>query len=291
MFLALSEKSFEIEAITTVSGNVDVDQTTENLVHILQLSGIKKFPKIGRGSLKPLSGKRFEARQVHGRDGLGDCRLDLPKIDIEIQDGVDLIISEVISERVDVAIATGPLTNLAKALEKEPKIAQLLKKLYIMGGALRVPGNVTKHAEFNFYCDPEAAKIVLDSKIPITLVSLDVTQKAILKKENLSGFKAIKTKLADFIYHIAGYSIDYHIEFRASDGAYIHDPLAVGLAIDEKLGEYEDLCLDITLSGEKRAGLFVRKGRSNVHFCNSVHYKRFFNLFLHRLEKMSKEVK
>ncbi len=292
--LAIGEESFFIEAVTTVSGNVDVCQTTDNLLKILELCGLKEFPDIGKGGLEPLQGKRIDARPVHGKDGLGNTNLNfnLPP-DIKIHDAVELIISKIMRERVDAVVATGPLTNLARAIDKEPALARKLKKIYIMGGALRVPGNVTRFAEFNFFCDPSAAKIVLDSKIPITLVSLDITQKAILKREDVAGFKSMKNALSVFLFDIASFSIKYHIEERAAEGAYIHDPLTVGLAIDESLGEFEGLCVDVCVSGEERGRLFIKKGPPNVRFCNSVDYGRFLKLFLGNLERLinSREVR
>jgi len=286
----LNEKTFNLRAITTESGNVGIEQTTKNLIDILQLSTIKKFPEIGKGSPKPIKGKEREARLVHGTDGLGSSKLNLPHIDIKVQPGIDLIVREIISGNIDTIIATGPLTNIALALCKEPRIKSKLKNLYIMGGALRVPGNVTEHAEFNFFCDPEAVKLVLDSGIPITLVSLDVTEKAILTDKDLEGLKDIKTSLSQFIQHIADYSINYHKEFRKAQGAYIHDPLAVGIAIDESLGCFENLSIGIDVSGDRRGRIFIKEGSPNIRFCNNVDYKRFLNLFLERLEELSKEV-
>ena len=286
----MNEKTFDLAAITTESGNVSIKQTTKNLIDILQLSGIKKFPGIGKGSSKPIKGKSREARLVHGTDGLGSSKLNLPHIDIKVQHGIDLIVREVISGNIDTIIATGPLTNIALALRKEPRIKNKLKNLYIMGGALRVPGNVTEHAEFNFFCDPEAVKLVLDSRLPITLVSLDVTEKAILTNRDLEGLRNIKTSLSRFIQHIANYSINYHKEFRKIQGAYIHDPLAVGIAIDESLGCFENLSIGVDVSGDRRGRIFIKEGFPNIRFCNDIDCKRFLSLFLRRLEELSKEV-
>ena len=291
LFLALGESAFRIKAVTTESGNVGINQTTKNLISILQLVDMKAFPKIGKGSARSLKGKILEARTVHGNDGLANSYLDLPEPDLEIQDGIGLIVSEITSKYIDTLIATGPLTNIAKAMQAQPGIQKDLKSLYIMGGALAVPGNVTKFAEFNFACDPEAADIVLDSKIPVTLVSLDVTQKAILREDDLRRFKKLDNRLSGFIQHVAGYSIDFHRRIRGVEGAYIHDPLTVGIAIDEGLAEFEDLCLGVELSGEERGRLVIKKGSPNTRFVRRVDYKKFMELFLGNLEKLVKEVK
>ncbi len=290
VLFALNDSSLKIKAITTESGNVGVDQTTKNLIGILKLAGLKEFPEIGKGSPVPLEGKNIEARPVHGDDGLGNTNLNPKKPSLKIRDGVDLIVSLVESGEVDKIVATAPLTNLAMAFEKNPGIAKKIKALYIMGGALRVPGNVTGFAEFNFFCDAKAAKIVLASKVPITLVSLDVTQRPILKEKTLDSFKAIKGRLSGFIQHIAKYSIEYHKEYRGTDGAFIHDPLTVGLAIDENLAEYEMLSLDVKTGGEEKGKLFVKSGKPNVRFARSIDYNGFLSIFLKRLQKLCKEV-
>jgi len=284
ILLALGEKSVNLKAITTEAGNVGISQTTKNLLGILKLSGLNTFPNVGKGEEKPLTNKALEARDVHGQDGLGNVNIGFALPDIEVRDGVSLIVSEILSGRIDSLIATGPLTNIARAIEKEGSIRDKLNSLFIMGGALRVRGNVTKFAEFNFFCDPEAAKIVLSSGIPISLVSLDVTEEVILTKDRIAGLGDKKSPITNFILQIIDYSIDYHKRERSLQGAYIHDALTVGLAIDESLGQFEELCVDVKLTGEERGRLFIKEGKPNVLFCKNVNSEKFLDFFLSRLE-------
>lgn len=295
LFFALASKELKVEAVTTVYGNVGVRLCTKNLKNILSLSGLNTLPEIGIGSNRPLKKRRLRPRGVHGRDGLGDVLLGPPKIGLRLNEAVELAATKILSKEIDHIIATGPLTNIAKIITNDSEIPRLIKRIYIMGGALFVKGNITPYAEFNIYNDPEAAKIVFDSKIPKTLVGLDVTRKVILNKKDLVGFKTGKNKLSSFIIDIANFSIEYHRNIRRAIGAYMNDPLCVGVAIDEDICEYERAYLDVRLKGVERgrttlSRTCVKEGASKTTYCKGVKAKRFKKLFLGRLKKLLKEV-
>lgn len=294
ILFALSSDKIRVEAITTVYGNVSVSQCTSNLMNILDISGVKKTPEIGKGSKRPLVKERMKPRRVHGRDGLGEINLSPPKGNFIVNDAVKLAVSKILSKKIDYIIATGPLTNIAKIITKDSKVPSLIKRIYIMGGAFFVRGNVTPYAEFNIYNDPEATKMVFDSKIPKTLVGLDVTHKAVLEKGDLKRFIAIDNRLSRFIVHIADFAIEYHERFRDVKGAYMNDPLCVGVAIDEALCEYDKGPLEVRLSGAERGRIIVSDGNrkktiSKISYCKDVNAPMFKKLFLDTLEELCKK--
>lgn len=294
LFFAFASDRLEIEAITTVFGNADVRQCTDNLIKILDISGLKRIPEIGIGSDRPLVEKRLEARATHGRNGLGDIRLDPPKNDYSVNDAIELAASKILTKKIDYIIATGPLTNIARIIAKSPRIVDLVKRIYIMGGALFVKGSVTPYAEFNIYSDPHAAKMIFDSKIPKTLVSLDVTEKVILKKRDLERFEKDESRISRFIVDIADYAISHHRNIRRAEGAYMHDPLCVGVAIDDEICEYSQGYAEVTESGPERGRVVISKKNrgnraSNITYCKRVNSGNFKELFLGHLMKLAKE--
>lgn len=222
------------------------------------------------------------AREVHGKDGLGNRVLPLPKLKVATDDGIGLIISKINSGEADTIIATGPLTNLARAFLRDPEIAHRIKEIYIMGGAVFLDGNVTPYAEFNFYSDPDAADYVLNSKIPIILISLDITHKINITEEHIEPFKKFKNRLSEFVVGIIEYSINYHRAYRGAKGAHLHDALAVAIAVAPQLGEYEELSLGVDCV-EKRGMAQVKSGIRNVKFVREVDVNGFIKLFLDRI--------
>lgn len=182
---ALASPEIQLEAITTVSGNVSVDLTTRNALALLELTGRTAIP-VARGSARPLVRLPVLADYVHGDNGLGGVELPAPRLQPVTQHAVDVIIEKVMEAPGEVTlVALGPLTNIALALRCKPDIVQRVREVVIMGGALRVPGNVTPAAEFNIFVDPHAAHMVFHAGWPIRLVSLDVTMQAELKRKQV----------------------------------------------------------------------------------------------------------
>lgn len=224
----------------------------------------------------------MSARGVHGDDALGNSDLPEPKLKAFTDDGIGLIISEVNSGEADTIIATGPLTNLARALSRDPGIAQKIKEVYIMGGAVFVAGNVTPYAEFNFHCDPEAADFVLSSGFPITLVGLDITEKVDVTPEHIEPLRKYKNGLGKFVVGIIEHSIDAHRKLRGAAGAHLHDSLAVAVAVSPRLCEYEQLSLRVDCA-EKRGMVRIIEGVKNVRFVKEVDAGGFLKLLINRI--------
>jgi len=281
-------RAVDCDSIVATYGNAALYKTKRNLLKILSFLN-KKLP-IGSGSRVPLRGKALKARDVHGKDGLGGLSLPFkagPK-DQVFKNGIDLIIESVLSKKINTIIALGPLTDIARALTKSPSILKHLDEIVIMGGAVFVEGNVTSYAEFNFFCDPEAARIVLRANVKKRLVSLDVTRKTLLSKAHLRPLRGVDTNCARFIYDIASYLIASK-KRQGLDGAPMHDPLTVGLAIDRTLGSYKRGCLDVKTKGKDRGKVIVKTGKPNTQFCHKVDRERFFKLFIKALSRIGRE--
>jgi purine nucleosidase len=181
-------------------------------------------------------------------------------------------------------IATGPLTNLALALQRDPEGMGKLEAVAIMGGAVRTRGNITPYAEFNIFSDPLAAQIVLESGLPITLVPLDVTHQVSLTPQWMEErVKPITNSISKFIIEATGYDSTTH-QFRNMERIHLHDPLAVGVVIDPTLVGKERLSIDVGTQEGKHFGKIAEgSGKSNIDVCLTVDVKRFLELFMSRL--------
>ena len=182
------------------------------------------------------------------------------------------------------ALATGPLTNLALALQRDREGMRKLKEITIMGGAVRTGGNITPHAEFNVFSDPLAAKIVLESEVPITLVPLDVTHQVSLTSQWMEErVKSINNSFSKFLSEATGYRPTTH-HFRNKDLVYLHDPLAVGVVIDPTLVRKERLSIHVeTQEGEYLGKTSEAKEGPKAEVCLGVDARGFLELFLSRL--------
>ncbi|MEZ5366463.1 MAG: nucleoside hydrolase [Bryobacterales bacterium] len=196
LLLAFASPELHVEAITTVAGNVGLEPATRNALLTLDVARVQNPPTVVRGAYKPLEREAVDAAHVHGEDGLGGMASAYGEPSRGAAPGaaVDCILETIARQPGEVTvIALGPLTNLAQALLADPKAMALAERIVVMGGALDVPGNAGPHAEFNFFVDPEAARIVLRSGLPVTLVGLDVTRLAVLNQQGSSSECAPRT--------------------------------------------------------------------------------------------------
>lgn len=253
LFLAVASPEVQIEAVTTVSGNVPIHMTTRNALALLELA---KRPDIvvARGSDRPLLIPPVFAEHVHGQNGIGNVLLPDPQQQ-SVNNAVSTIIQKIVQAPGEVTlVALGPLTNLALAVRCEPRIAQLVREVVIMGGALRVPGNVTPAAEFNMFCDPHAAHIVLHAGWPIRIVPLDVTQKTLMTREQFASLAANGHPVPQCILSMVD---NYFEEFSTPRGITtftMHDPLCLAAAIHPDLITWKNAYVDIELHGTLTLG-------------------------------------
>ncbi len=234
----LASPGVRIEAITTVFGNVDLSTATANIAEILTVAGAS-VPMIARGADGPLAGQRVDAAEVHGDDGLGGWtrrgRVSGPALDPLPAPVVITRLARHYPDQIDLLLI-GPATNAAIARLLDPEGFALLRRIVIMGGAVFGPGNVTPAAEFNVFCDPWATRHVLDSGIPVVMVPLDATRKAVLTRKALEGALASRSDVrAAFLRTICGHVFRADRGALGEDGLFLHDPLAAALLVDTGL--------------------------------------------------------
>jgi purine nucleosidase len=230
--MALTYPDVQVEAITAVSGNVHVDQAVQNALYTVELCG-KHIP-VYRGAEKPILRSLETAEYVHGRDGMGDIGLPLSGRTPSEGHGVTEIIETINRFAGNITLVTlVPLTNLALALLQDPSIAGKVKECITMGGTGQGRGNITPVAEYNIWVDPEAARIVFESAIPITMVGWDASLAyATFNSHEMEKLRSIGTPLAEFCVDIQKVLNKFSVEEMNLDGFDLPDPLAMAVALD-----------------------------------------------------------
>jgi purine nucleosidase len=290
LILSLYSPEIEIQAVTTVCGNVPVQLATKNVFRLLSLMEIKTPPPVATGSGQPLHEDPAFAFHVHGSDGLGGLNIfkDLNTPHIDTLPEATGLISEIVSKHPGevTLVMLGPLTNLALLLQNDEAAAKKIKEVIIMGGAVFVPGNITPHAEFNIYHDPHAAKAVFGSGLNITLAGLDVTTKCTLKKEDLSIMGRPNTPLKQFTFQVLEKYLDFYLEKRGIPFCHLHDPLAAAIAIKPKLVTTKLMNIDVSLDKEEKGKTFPNKADKTpptTRVCIDVDHEAFKKLFIERV--------
>ena len=290
LILAFHSPELDVKAVTGVNGNVPVNQVFDNIQKVLTLIHPKHKPLIARGADRPLKGQTVYAYSVHGEDGLGGAKIDRREGEEWWQTfpgRADELITKTARKHPNklTLIATGPLTNLALAVQKDLEGMRKLKEVVIMGGAIRTKGNITPYAEFNIFFDPLAAKIVFESGLPITLVPLDVTHQVFLTSQLIEErVKPINNSFSQFVTEATGYDSLPIGSVRGPNSIYLHDPLAVGVAINPDLVKKERLPIHVETKEGQHFGETSESAESpNIEVCLEVDTKRFLELFLSRL--------
>jgi purine nucleosidase len=296
LILAFHSPELEVKGVTGVNGNVPLEKVFINIQKVLALIQPQQLPIIAKGANHPLRGEPRYSHSVHGEDGLGEAKINQKEGEEwwQIFPGrADELITKMARQYPGeiTMIAVGPLTNLALALQEDPQGMRQLKEVVVMGGAVRVPGNVTPFAEFNIYVDPLAAKIVFASGLPITLVPLDVTHQVFLSLRVIEGrIRPLHNLFSQFVVEATGYS-STEGKFRAGAGVFhLHDPLAVGAVIDPDLVRKERLAISVeTQEGERygQTSEYAGEGAadgSKLEVCLGVKSEKFLDLFLSRLK-------
>lgn len=293
IMLAIHSPELDLRAITTVSGNVHVDKTSINALKVLEAMNTHSIP-VAKGMAQPLLRELVHAEDFHGKDGLGDSNLPTPKLQLDKRNAVDLLIEETSANPKQITVvATGPLTNIATALLREPHFADHCKELIIMGGAYGVTpfgyGNMNPVAEFNIYVDPEAASVVFKSGVLITAVGLDVTQdpKSALSKELYEEISRSNSASSRLTARICRQLIGQY------GFLHLHDPMAVAVAADPTLFTTKEYHVDIETASSLTRGQTVAdrrdwlpesyKQKPNARICTSVDAERFLRMFIRRL--------
>ena len=287
LLLALAWPGAQVDAITTVHGNVPVEAATRNVGEILRIAGVETT--VAQGAASPLLAAAVAAREVHGFDGLGGWTAIQRPHALRVDSRPPQKLIPLLARQAPGAltlVTIGPLTNAALAAREDPEGFRMLKELVLMGGAVWEPGNVTSTAEFNIFADPEAAHEVVHSGIPTLLVGLDVTRKVVLTRERLEGALGNRSDLrARFLRHICAHMFSFYRSVLGTEMFYLHDPLAVGAALDRSFVAAVPLAVDVEASGDLTRGMVVAERRAwvrkpaNVEVSTSVEAGRFLDTF------------
>ncbi|RKU08677.1 nucleoside hydrolase [Candidatus Poribacteria bacterium] len=302
ILLTMKSPELRVEAITTVSGNVHVEQATQNLLTILGVLELSEFPIVAKGEAQPLIKPLVKAEHVHGEDGLGNIsklrnsdgslRYPLANCEISTLAGVDLILEMVdrYSEEL-IVVALGPLTNISRAIQKDAESMQKLRSIVLMGGVFREYGNVTTTAEFNIFVDPHAAHEVFNFGIPVHIAPLDVTHQVVLTGERLNAeIKGRSDKISCFLIESTQACMEFYREHIGFYGLHIHDALPVGMLTHPAFFESVDANVQVETEGNLTSGMTVadlrreRQGTiSNASVCVQVESDTFLNHFFQRV--------
>jgi len=262
MLLAWGNPEIDLIAVTTVYGNQTIEKVTRNALAIAAVAGISGIP-FARGAHRPLVRTVETAESIHGESGLDGPELPAATFELDSRHAVDLIIDEIMSNEPGTVtlVPTGALTNIALAVRKEPRIAERVKEVVLMGGGYNV-GNWSATSEFNIVIDPEAAHIVFNESWPLTMVGLDVTHQALATPDVVAGITGIGTGPARFVAELMDFFAHTYKDTQGFDNPPVHDPVAVAYVIDPSVLTVRKAPLDIELTGTITLGMTVADFRS-----------------------------
>lgn len=254
LLMALRTEGIRVEAITVVAGNVPLEQGVQNALYTVERSGAKApvYPGLAKPLLRPLRTAQF----CHGNDGMGDIGLPLSGRRPASGNGVDAIVDTIRRFPGEITLVTlGPLTNVAVAILKEPSLVGMVKECVVMGGIGLGHGNVVPAAEYNIWVDPEAARIVFNSGLPITMVGWEISRRyAAFNADDAEGLRSV-SELGEFVVSIQKAMRVFCIEKLKQDGFDLPDPIAMAVAIDPEVAvRMERLHVDVETKGELTAG-------------------------------------
>ncbi|MCF6443457.1 nucleoside hydrolase [Nereida sp. MMG025] len=291
ILLALgSPDDLEVLGITAVAGNVPLPLTQKNARIVCELAG-KSDVKVFAGCDAPLQRKLVTAEHVHGKTGLDGPKMDDPTMPLQDQHGVDFIIETLRSEAEGTVTLCplGPLTNIALAMQEAPDIVGRIQEIVLMGGGYFEGGNITPTAEFNIFVDPEAAAIVFKSGVPLTVMPLDVTHKALTTKPRIQAFRDMGTQVGDMVAAWTDFFERFDMEKYGSEGAPLHDPCVIAYLIRPDLFDGRHINVEIETDSPLTLGMTVADywrvtdRAPNAMFMQDVDADGFYALLTARL--------
>jgi purine nucleosidase len=283
--LAVRHPAIQLDAVLTSCGNVGLELATLNTLRVLDWLGATDVPVIA-GADCPLEAPFVDAAYWHGADGLGGARLPVSGRSA-LDDAPGYLVERLLAEPGEITVVcTGPLTNLALALRRDPGIVGNVKEVVLMGGAVQLPGNTTPTAEYNVYADPEAAAVVFNQDWSLTMVGLDVTQQVLLTAEEVGRLAHETSPEAVLLREVTR---DQFVH-KGLESIALHDPLAVGVALDPTLVQTTSGPVRVETRGEYTRGQTVFDLRpraprtpSNTRVCMQVSAERFRRMFFSAL--------
>ncbi|MGV0168544.1 pyrimidine-specific ribonucleoside hydrolase RihA [Furfurilactobacillus sp. WILCCON 0119] len=254
MMMAIASPKIELAAVTTSAGNQTPAKTLNNALRLLTLMKRQDIP-VAAGNQTPLVQPLATAGNVHGESGLDGAELPDPTFEPQSRPAIELMAETVRNSQEPVTlVVTGPMTNVALFLRVYPELAKQLKQIVYMGGAMGL-GNWTPSVEFNIYVDPEAAKIVMNSGIPMVMAPLNVTHQAQIMKDEITAIGKINNPVAHAFEGLLNFFERYHEAPKwGFTGAQLHDPCTIAWLIDPTMFEGEQLNVDVETKGELTKG-------------------------------------
>ncbi|MEL0627470.1 nucleoside hydrolase [Salinibacterium amurskyense] len=292
ILLAHGSPNIELLGVTTVVGNQTIEKVTRNALAVARVIGMTDVP-FARGAHRPLVREVEVAESIHGESGLDGPVLPEPTIELDSRHAVDFIIDTVMSNEPGTIslVPTGALTNLALAVRKEPRIAQRVKQVVMMGGGVNV-GNWNATSEFNIVIDPEAAHIVINESWPLTMVGIDVTHDALATEEVAASIAAVGTGPARFVGELLEFFGATYLEAQGFEHPPVHDPCAVAYLIDPTVMETAKVPLDVELTGSITLGMTVADFRApapadcTTQVARSIDVPKFWGMIVDALERI-----
>lgn len=285
-----SPAELELLGITTVGGNVPLELTHRNARMMCDLAGKRDVP-VYAGCAEPMRRPLQTAEAIHGQTGINGIDVFEPETPLQSGHAVDFIIRTLLdAEDASVTLVpTGPLTNIATAIGREPEILPKIELIVLMGGAMREGGNRTPSAEFNILVDPEAADIVLRCGRPITQMGLDVTHQVLSTRDRVERIKALDNPVADATAGMLSFFDRFDTKKYKSKGAPLHDPCTVAWLLRPELFEGKDCNISVETQSDLTLGhtavdfWHVTDRPINVHWVYGVDADGFYDLLLERL--------
>ncbi len=253
--MAFARPELDIRAVISVSGNVAIHKTTKNMLQIMTLLGVHDVP-LARGATRPLIGPFFDSPSVHGESGLDGPKMPDHEVELQPLSGVELMAKVLRESNEKITIVpTGPLTDVAMLLLAYPELKEKILRISMMGGGM-LYGNWTPAAEYNILCDPEAAKLVFESGIPITMAGLDVTERAYVTPKDFERVRAVGNKVGQIVADWLEFFYQFHLKL-GYPGAPVHDPVAIVALVNPEILTTKDVFVQVETGGEFSRGATI----------------------------------
>ncbi|ETD91814.1 nucleoside hydrolase [Rhodobacter capsulatus] len=293
ILLALASPELEVLGITCVAGNVPLALTTKNARIVCELAG-RRDVQIFAGCDRPLLRPLVTAEYVHGKTGLDGIALPEPTMALQDRHAVDFLIETLRAEAPGTVTLCplGPLTNIATAFRRAPEIVSKVERIVLMGGAYFEVGNTTPAAEFNIYVDPQAAEIVFKSGVPLVVVPLDATHKALTTRPRIAAFRALNTPVGAAVASWTDFFERFDRAKYGSEGAPLHDPCVIAWLLRPDLFEGRFINVEIETQSELTMGMTVADWwrvtprEPNALFLRDIDAEGFYSLLTERLSRL-----
>ncbi|MAQ38102.1 MULTISPECIES: nucleoside hydrolase [Thioclava] len=293
ILLALASPDLEVLGITCVAGNVPLPLTSKNARVVCELAGRTDVP-VYAGCDRPLARDLVTAEYVHGKTGLDGIELPEPQMPLQDQHAVDFLIETLRAHPAGsvTLCPLGPLTNIATALQRAPDIAEKIAEIVLMGGAYFEVGNTTPAAEFNIHVDPQAAEIVFKSGVPLVVMPLDVTHKALTTRARVEAFRNLGTRVGHAVASWTDFFERFDMAKYGSEGAPLHDPCVIAYLLKPDLFTGRHINVEIETTSELTMGMTVADWwrvtdrAPNAMFMGDLDADGFYTLLTERIARL-----